>query len=55
MTTLPELGEVRPRETPRPTLETLLVERRTGANTGPGEFERHESLLGRRGRKSMPS
>lgn len=29
---------VRPRETVKPTLETVLVEHRTGANTGPGEL-----------------
>jgi HTH-type transcriptional regulator/antitoxin HipB len=29
---------VRPRESAKPTLETLLVERRSGANTGPGEL-----------------
>ena len=28
---------LRPRGTLRPTLETLLVERRSGANTGPGK------------------
>ena len=29
---------LKPAEPAKPTLETLLVERRTGANTGPGEF-----------------
>ena len=29
---------VRPRETARPTLETLLAEHRAGTNTGPGDL-----------------
>lgn len=29
---------VRPRETVRPTLETVLMEHRAGANTGPGDL-----------------
>lgn len=28
---------IRPQEAAKPTLETLLMERRAGANTGPGE------------------